>query len=241
MHFVLYLTLARCIRHPYSVELDKDNLFQYIGTNKSVFVHFYADLCQHCIKAAPEWNEIVRMYRPLAKHVFATVDCDRHKGICATLESASTPGFHHYAPHSRRGAPFAGERNVVHFAKWIREETGDLPYSRPGTLMFAREGDDLSEIRDFAARGYAFAVVDSPRQPRYNHTALRNVEAVRDDVMFRAVRSGTSDAATLCGGSEKQNCMVLIAGNRTIEYSGEVDEDRLFDFLELNVADDAEL
>lgn len=240
MIFVFYLSLIQCIKHPYSLELDKNNIFQYVGTNQSVFIHFYADLCQHCIKIAPEWNEVVRIYKPLGKYIFATVDCDRSKSICSTLDSTSTPDFQYFQPHSRRGDHYGGERNIIHFVKWIKGVTGDIPYNKPWMLLFIKEGDHLKEINDFLIKEnkYVFTVVDSPRKPYYNHTVFRNVETFRDDIVFRAVSIEADEGMKICGSTEKRNCMVLLHEDQKVEYNGDVNEDKIFDFLDLNVKDE---
>jgi thiol-disulfide isomerase/thioredoxin len=214
--------------HPYSELITKQNVFDYIGKLQHIFIHFYSDNCKHCLAVAPEWDELVRMYRPVPGIVMGVVNCDTAQALCVSLEGSSTPTILHFAPRQRNGVAYGGVKDVLHMTKWVRNITSLDPYTKPGSLIFTNP----EEVSALTADGsWAFIVVDNPRKQFYNQTEIRKCEDQRS-VAFRALSNAqfAVDAARLCKG--ELNCAVLTDGNEAHEYGGAIDAGSILAFLD---------
>jgi thiol-disulfide isomerase/thioredoxin len=218
------------LSHPFSVEIDKQNVFDIIGKQNHVVVHFWADGCKHCLAFAPEWNEFVRMYHPVEGIVMATILCDKMASLCTAFDGSGTPAVEYFAPRERKGAIYGGVKEALPLVKWIRELTSLDPYTSPGSLLFASP----KEISDLTANGWVLVVADNPRQEFFNHTEIRGIEGKRE-VTVRALSSVNfeKDISKYCG--EKLNCIVLAKGEEQIVYEGEVERKAVLAFIDGHV------
>jgi hypothetical protein len=148
------------------------------------------------------------------------------------LDGISTPSVQYFAPRHRTGVTFAGEREVLPLAKWVREKTGLDPYTKPNSVLFASP----DEVADLTGAGRpVVVVVDNPRKQALNHTILRHCEAQRGEIPFRAISSEhfQSEVNRYCP-NEKRSCVVVTDGKQAFEYTGDIDEDALLTFIDIH-------
>ncbi|KAH0790086.1 putative protein disulfide isomerase [Histomonas meleagridis] len=233
MIFVAFVSIIKAFSHPYSVEINKENVFDIIGKEKHVFVHFFSEGCKFCLKAQPEWNELVRIYYPIKDIVFATINCDRWRSLCSAFDGTSTPNFQYFAPHQRSGSAFGGEAEVVSFARWVKQMTSILPYTKPHTLMFTNP----KEINDLKEEGYVFTVLDDPKTQFYNHSVFRKVEN-QFDIPFRSLspKEYPEESKAFC---DSPHCVVLLYKNEKYTYNGEIEIQNVMDFIDSHIPEDS--
>ena len=229
----MHLLFSLLLSHPFSTRINKEHVFDVIGKDKHVLVHFYADGCQHCGKFEPVWNEIARMYKPLPNFETATINCDRWNSLCVMFEGASTPTVQYFPPKERHGQAYGGEKEVMPLVKWIKRMTNVVPFTTPNSLLFASP----AEIEETEKESWVFVVADDPRKQLFNHTVLRSCEQERL-VELRAMSNThfPKEAAELCGG--ETSCMVLTDGKQRIRYDGDVSADKILEFFDAHVAPD---
>ena len=228
--FGYFLLFFLFISHPFSVEINKKNVFDIISHENDVFVHFWAEGCKHCMAFAPEWNELVRIYHNVEGVVLATINCDRCPSLCAAFDGTSTPGVQHFAPKERKGEQFGGERTVLALAKWVKKNSGKDPFTKPHSLLFVSPKEIEADIQE----NWILLTIDNPRKQSYNHTEIRKCEEVRDDVLVRALSNKhfPKEAENFCNG--KEHCIVLTNGKDKFEYQGEIESRLLLDFIDFH-------
>jgi thiol-disulfide isomerase/thioredoxin len=217
------------LAHPFSVELERNNVDSIVGQSSHLFIHFYTDGCPHCKKMAPVWNDVVRMYRPLSGFVFAAIDCGRLHGICETLEGTTTPSVRYFAPGQKTGTMFEGERELEPLLEFVKNFTKTEPYTASGSVMFVPPG----EIDTITSEGgWVFVVVDNHKERYYDHGEIKKCEELRE-IQFRAVSNVDyrKEASRLCRNSEGR-CIFLTNGEETVQYGEEVNVEKIGAFLE---------
>jgi thiol-disulfide isomerase/thioredoxin len=231
MFGLLVLSLL-LLSHPFSVVINKQNVFEIIGKQNHVIVHFWADGCRHCMAFAPHWNDFVRMYHPVNGIVTATIHCDRFASLCTAFDGSGTPAVQYFAPRERKGALYGGAKEIVPLVKWVRDLTSLDPYTSPGSLLFAppNEVSDLSN-----EGGWALIVVDNPRNQFYNHTELRTLES-RPELPLRAISNVDyeKDVPRYCG-QKGVNCITLTNGKESFVYDGEIEPGAILAFIDAHV------
>lgn len=215
------------IDHPYSVEINKENVFEIISKLNHVIVHFYSDWCPHCAKMAPAWNEISRMYYPVEDVVMAQINCDSCKSLCSAFDGTSTPNIQYFAPKERKPIMYGGEKEVLPMARWIKQQTGKIPFTKPGNLLYNQK----EELQERTKNGWVLIVVDNARNQYYNHTNIRNCEEDRD-IPIRAFDPSLDPKFTsdLCGTEE--HCILLLKDAEKHEYKGEIDTEEILTFID---------
>jgi thiol-disulfide isomerase/thioredoxin len=224
------------LSHPFSIQLDKQNTYNYVGKSNHLFVHFYTDGCRHCARLAPHWNELVRMYHPVEGISMATLGCDRFSSLCIELDGTSTPGIQYFRPNEKVGITFDGERELGPLLEWVQNLTSFVPFAKPNCLLFAKPDEVAALTKD---GGWAFVVVDSPVEPAFNHSEFRACETERPEIAFRAVSNVhfQSEADRLCHNDGKR-CAFLSNGKDVVMYNDEIAADPLFAFLDVHVPSD---
>ena len=228
------LLFSLFLSHPFSTRIDKEHVFDVIGKEKHVLVHFYADSCAHCAKFEHAWNELARMYRPLDNFVTATINCDRWNSLCVMFDGSSTPTIEYFAPHEKNGQAYGGEREVLPLVKWVKKMADVTPFTKPGSLLFVTP----SEIEELEKESWVLIVADDPRNQHYNHTELRNCEGQRM-IELRALSSThwPKEVENACG-TGIDHCIVLTDGKRKFLYEGDVETDKILTFFDSHVSPD---
>jgi thiol-disulfide isomerase/thioredoxin len=221
------------LSHPFSVTIDKQNVFEIIGKQNHVIVHFWADGCKHCLAFAPEWNEFVRMYHPVEGIVMATILCDKMGSLCTAFDGSGTPAVEYFAPRERKGTLYGGTKETLPLVKWVRELTSLDPYTSPGSLVFASP----NEITDLAAGGWALVVADNPRDEFYNHTEIRGVEDKRE-VAVRALNNVNFEKERSKYCEDKLTCIVLVKGETRFSYDGAIERKAILEFIDAHIPPD---
>jgi hypothetical protein len=164
---------------------------------------------------APEWNDLVRINRPVPGFVMAAIDCGRLHGICETLEGTTTPSVRYFAPNQKTGVAFTGEREVGPLAEWVKNVTNVEPYTAPGSLFFV--------------------VVDNHRSRFYNHSEIKKCEDLRE-IQFRALSNVDyrKEASRFCR-NDSNNCIFVTNGQETTLFTGDVNVEELTAFLEISL------
>lgn len=231
-HFTMYWLLsALLLSHPFSSRINKENVFDVIGKDKHVLVHFYADGCQHCGAFEPVWNELARMYKPLDNIETATINCDRWNSLCVMFDGTSTPCVQYFAPKQRKGELYGGEKKVLPMVKWIKRMSDVLPFTQPGALLFASP----SELTELEKEHWVMIVADDPRKLAYNHTVFRSCEQERL-IELRALSTShyPKEVSELCNGED--TCVALTNGKDKFLFEGALEEERLLDFFDEHVS-----
>jgi hypothetical protein len=184
---------------------------------------------------APHWNDLVRMYRPLAGVSMAAIDCGRLHGICESLEGTTTPSVRYFAPGQKAGVMFAGDREIGPLAEWARNLTALEPYTAPGSVFFAPPGE-IDAIT--AEGGWVLVVVDSHQRRAYDHAQVAACEAQRE-IQFRALSNVDypKEAGRFCRNDAGQ-CIFLTNGEETHAYDGEVETQAILSFLDAKLPSD---
>jgi thiol-disulfide isomerase/thioredoxin len=220
------------LAHPFSIELEKNNVDTIVGQPNHLFIHFYTDGCPHCKKMAPEWNDLVRMYRPLPGFVMAAIDCGRLHAICESLEGTTTPSVRYFPPGQKVGVMFTGDREVGPLTEWVRNLTNADPYTAPGSLLFVPPSDIDALTNE---GGWVLVAVDNHQVRFYNQTEIRSCEDHRE-IQFRALSNVNyrKEAIHFCR-NDSGNCIFLTNGEETFTFEGEVDAQEIAAFLDNNL------
>ena len=168
----MILTIIFYILHPYSVSINKENLYNFIGSNKHTFLHFYSPDCPHCEKLQPIWNELTKIYKPLDNITFATVNCDRWKSICSSFDGLATPTVQYFAPKQRKGISYGGQHEIINFVKWIKSNSNIIPYTKPGSIIYSTP----NEINELIDQKWILLAIDDPKNNFLNHSEILNIE-----------------------------------------------------------------
>ena len=229
----LFFSRGICFSHPFSVQMNKQNMNQIIGQKYPAVVHFYAPECKHCAELAPVWNEISRMYYIFDNITFSTVNCDKYPSICSGFDSSTTPTIRYFEPYQKRGIPFSGERSTVGFAKWIRSNFKSNPYTAPNHLTYTTKELITNRLEQNAV----LVVVDSHKKSHYNQMEIRLCEEMRNiDIFAIDPIDFPNDANEFCHG--EKFCIVFSQGKDRIRYSGEINSTDLLHFIDSNIAED---
>jgi hypothetical protein len=172
------------------------------------------------------------MYHPLPDFLMAAIDCGRLHGICDNLEGTTTPSVRYFPPSQKTGILYTGERELAPLAEWVLNVTKIEPYTVAESLLFVAP----SEVEKVMAEGgWILVVVDNHREHVYNHTVVRNCEE-RWEIQFRAVSNVDyrKEAARYCRNSSN-NCVFLSNGEQSFEFTGDVNDQEIGDFLEGNL------
>ena len=231
--FLLLFSFSSSFKHPFSTQINKNNMIELIGNKKAAVIHFYAPECPHCSDFAPKWNELSRMYHIFDNVTFGTVNCDRYRSICSQFDGSATPTTKFYPPHDKLGQTFAGDASVIGFAKWLRNHMGFNPYTPPNHLCYAKTG----EIDTLLKKNSVFVVVDSHKKNSFNQTEIRQCEEKRNiDIRALDPNDQQEEAKKYC--PDLKPCMVLLQNENTYKYNGEVTKEAILEFFDQNIGED---
>jgi len=230
MFFYLFLALCSALGHPFSTPISKENLFSYIGSVKHVILHFYAPDCPHCEELAPEWNEVTRIYRPNDNIVFAVVNCDRWRSICSSLDGSATPTIQYFPPRERRGVAYGGSHDVISIVKWIKANTGIMPFTKPGSMVYTTP----KELKYLTESKSVFLAIDDSKSHFYNQTEIRQAESLVSSE-FRALSPSDypKESSQYCSDIP---CLVFLQGDKKTLYNGPVNHTAVASFVEILLA-----
>lgn len=176
----------------------------------------------------PTWNEISMMFHPISDVELLTLNCNKFQSLCVGIDGTSTPNIQYIPPHqTRRTSIFAGAYENISLVKWIKDNTGLLPFSPPGYPMYINE-DESNEI---IKNSWTLFVVDEPRKSSLNMTLMRSLEGKRE-INVRAIspKKDHDFASKLCGS--KIPCISLLGGKDKYNYNGDYSEDSLLEFID---------
>ena len=229
----VFLPFALSFKHPFSVQINKNNMFEIIGNKKPVFVHFYSPDCPHCVDFAPVWNELSRMYNIFDNITFATVNCDRYRSICSQFDGTSTPTTKFFAARSKEGERFGGESSIIGFAKFVRRNLGFNPYTAPHHLCYAKSG----EVEKLLEKNAVLVVVDNHKKSTFNQTEIRECEEKRNvDIRAFDPVDNAKEAVKYC--PDGKPCITLLQDDKTYKYEGKINKTEIIKFLDENIAEE---
>ncbi|OHT00980.1 Thioredoxin family protein [Tritrichomonas foetus] len=233
MIFSLFFVFLSAQGHPYSVEITKDNLDDIIGKSKHVFIHFYSEGCRHCIKMAPEWNEVVRIYHPVTEIVMATINCDRWSSICYNLEGTSTPSIQHFAPGKKKGVQYKGAKTFEPIQKFVAEKTSIQPLIPQNCLIFVTP----EELNQALSEGPALVIVDNHKSMNYDHPQIRACENQTDiPILALSQPFYPKESENICQGAD--HCILYVDDGKKVPFTKTVETNALLDFIDSNKGND---
>jgi protein disulfide-isomerase A6 len=115
------------------IEFDSDNVDQYVGGSRPVFVKFYSPNCFQCRKIIEGFLEASSMF---ADVVFGGVDCMLHDRLCDRFPVSKFPTLLLFPRNSTDPITFDGERSALGFADFVESRTHVHP-KRPPTHLVA--------------------------------------------------------------------------------------------------------
>jgi protein disulfide-isomerase A1 len=90
----------------------------FVGSDKDVFLEFYAPWCGHCKKLAPEYEKVGAAFANVDKVVIAKIDATEND---TPEEIKGFPTLMFYPAGSTKGEKYGGGRNAEDIVSWIEE------------------------------------------------------------------------------------------------------------------------
>ncbi|KAJ4768102.1 Disulfide-isomerase-like protein [Rhynchospora pubera] len=129
VRLALFVTLAFLIAPAIAdgdvVELMPDNFQKEVGQDRGALVEFFAPWCGHCIKLAPEYEQLASYFKQVADTVLiAKVNCDENKDLCVDNEVTGYPTILWFSKGSLEAKRYHGIRTIEAFAEFVNAEGG---------------------------------------------------------------------------------------------------------------------
>ncbi|KAJ4750061.1 Disulfide-isomerase-like protein [Rhynchospora pubera] len=129
VRLALFVTLAFLIAPAIAdgdvVELMPDNFQKEVGQDRGALVKFFAPWCGHCIKLAPEYEQLASYFKQVADTVLiAKVNCDENKDLCVDNEVTGYPTILWFPKGSLEAKRYHGIRTIEAFAEFVNAEGG---------------------------------------------------------------------------------------------------------------------
>ncbi|CAI5461641.1 unnamed protein product [Closterium sp. Yama58-4] len=127
---LLSLILAALVSHSVAddssdvVELTPNNFGDFVGTEKAVFVKYYAPWCGHCKKLAPDYEKLATAFKKTKSVVIAKVDCDAYKEMCSDYRVRGYPTLKWFPAGTDIPDDYDGRREAAGMVTWVNEKLG---------------------------------------------------------------------------------------------------------------------
>ncbi|CAI7810488.1 unnamed protein product [Closterium sp. NIES-54] len=106
------------------VELTPNNFGDYVGTEKAVFVKYYAPWCGHCKKLAPDYEKLASAFKKTKTVAIAKVDCDVYKEMCSDYRVRGYPTLKWFPAGTDIPVDYDGRRVAASMVTWVNEKLG---------------------------------------------------------------------------------------------------------------------
>ncbi|CAI5483716.1 unnamed protein product [Closterium sp. Yama58-4] len=106
------------------VELTPNNFGDFVGTEKAVFVKYYAPWCGHCKKLAPDYEKLATAFKKTKTVVIAKVDCDAYKEMCSDYRVRGYPTLKWFPAGTDIPDDYDGRREAASMVTWVNEKLG---------------------------------------------------------------------------------------------------------------------
>lgn len=85
------------------------------------FIKFYAPWCGHCIKLAPAWDELAKVFEKDEQVKIAKIDCTEHQSICQEHNVRGYPTLEYFRS-GRKLETYKGARALNDLKDWVNEQ-----------------------------------------------------------------------------------------------------------------------
>ncbi|CAI5515455.1 unnamed protein product [Closterium sp. Naga37s-1] len=106
------------------VELTPNNFGDFVGTEKAVFVKYYAPWCGHCKKLAPDYEKLATAFKKTKTVVIAKVNCDAYKEMCSDYRVRGYPTLKWFPAGTDIPVDYDGRREAASMVTWANEKLG---------------------------------------------------------------------------------------------------------------------
>jgi thiol-disulfide isomerase/thioredoxin len=114
------------------IELTADNINQYVGAPKGVFIKFYSPNCPHCKDMAPHFEEASGLHSDFP---FGALDCTAHSKVCHLHKVNGWPTLKLFRPDATVGIEFSGDHSPAQYSEFIARYTGSKSSRIPSKLV----------------------------------------------------------------------------------------------------------
>ncbi|KAI1298129.1 Thioredoxin domain-containing protein 5 [Halotydeus destructor] len=117
---VLSLAVSVC----FAKQLTKESFKELVGSDKNVFVKFYAPWCPHCVQLEPTWaklTEATENNKDLAT-VVAKVDCTDQGDLCTKEGVQGYPTLKLYRANDKSGSDYEGPRELNSLVEFLNKQ-----------------------------------------------------------------------------------------------------------------------
>lgn len=177
-----------CLKSPTVADLTKETFFPFTSSDVTIsVVHFYGRNCPACVDSEDTYEELSRMYHQEPRVRFGQLDCDRYSDVCDSVGASDRPAWLVWFPGEAHSKRYNRNIDTPTFERWIRQQTGIWPTSRPNNLLY----ENTTQLEPMLRKsGCLFTIVDSPgaESSQKMHEAARSLEkSVRRGARFVAV------------------------------------------------------
>ncbi|EKX51721.1 hypothetical protein GUITHDRAFT_102326 [Guillardia theta CCMP2712] len=186
-------------------ELTESNFYEVIDGSNNVLVQFYAPWCGHCRLMEEHYEDLAKLYKPVANTIIARIDADQYRSVRDKFEVNGYPTIKFFP----RGAKipsdtYMGERDAETMVKYLNSQTGNaVKYLKP-----ARKTVDLDDnsLQTLTLDSGMFMLINF-YAPWCSHCKRLMPEFERVAVAFRH----ESSVSSVCLGLSVIRCKVVIA------------------------------
>ncbi|XP_014218368.1 dnaJ homolog subfamily C member 10-like [Copidosoma floridanum] len=103
---------------PQIVTLNRHDFFESVHESEKMwFVNFYSPQCGQCHHLAPVWRKVAKDLEGVIR--VGAVNCEDDWNLCHQVGIQSYPSLLHYAPNSKNGVKYRGERSYEAIMRFV--------------------------------------------------------------------------------------------------------------------------
>eukprot|EP00088_Acartia_fossae_P060237 TRINITY_DN7208_c0_g1_i1.p1 TRINITY_DN7208_c0_g1~~TRINITY_DN7208_c0_g1_i1.p1 ORF type:complete len:398 (-),score=125.61 TRINITY_DN7208_c0_g1_i1:188-1381(-) len=226
--------------------------FAGVVKEKDTFVKFYAPWCGHCIKLAPTWDELAKVFEKDDDVKIAKIDCTEHQSICQENDVRGYPTLALFRA-GRKIETYKGARSLSDLKDFVNankgsagagaSEDGKVPEpGKPSPVLKLENSNFEDEVKE----GIVFVKFFAPwcghckrLAPTWEQLAehyagnegvkIAHVDCTADNNVNRALCDGQ-------GVNGFPTLNIYKDGEKAEEYSGKRDLEALKAFVEKHAA-----
>lgn len=88
------------------------------------FIKFYAPWCGHCIKLAPTWDELAKIFEKDDQVKIAKIDCTEHQSVCQENDIRGYPTLAYYRA-GQKVETYKGARALLDLKDFVSAQKGE--------------------------------------------------------------------------------------------------------------------
>ena len=126
-----------------AIELNNDNIDQYIGNNNYVILEFYTKWCHYCKLLSPEYNKLAEEYNNKRKDIIISrIEGQANDFTLQRYGIFRFPVIVLFKPHSKAiYSIFQNQRTYDELNKWVNESCPDI--REEGKSIFKTKNDKI--------------------------------------------------------------------------------------------------